>query len=297
MIADGSRQDSREPKFQYGMKILLMLPVVVALLGAIGVWFGWGVVLLLTPILIGVVVARHTKASAAGTFAMVALFYVLVALIAPAFLEIRTPPSRPRCPSNLKQILVSMHVYRDKYGVFPPAYLADESGQLAHSWRVLLLPFLDEQVLYDKYRFDEPWDGPNNRKLASEIIAVYNCPSAPGTPSTNTSYLLVTGEGSAWWKDWAPDIPDFPDGTSNTIAVVEVANSGIHWMEPRDLDISQALRGVNAPAGLCIRSHHPGGASVAMADGSVHFLSDRVSAKSLDAALTAAGGDAAGGNW
>ena len=56
-MAGVQRQNSREPKFQYGMKILLVLPVLVALLGAVGVWFGWGVVLLLMAILVGVAMA------------------------------------------------------------------------------------------------------------------------------------------------------------------------------------------------------------------------------------------------
>jgi prepilin-type processing-associated H-X9-DG protein len=289
--------EKKEPKFQYRLRTLLLLPVAMAVVGAVGVWVGWGAVLLLTPILLGTILLATERVTISQSIAIVAFLYVLIALIAPAFQRVRITPGGPRCPNNLKQILVSMYLYRDDYGVYPPAYLTDESGRPAHSWRVLLLPYFDEHMLYDKYRFDEPWDGPNNRQLASEIIAVYNCPSAPSSPSTDTSYLLVTGKGTAWEEDWAPDFPDVPDGISNTIAVVEVANSGIHWMEPRDLDIDHALRGLNAPAGLCIRSHHPGGASVAMCDGSVHFLPDTISAKSLKALTTAAGEDTPGRDW
>ena len=58
-----------------------------------------------------------------------------------------------------------MQTYRDTYKVFPPAFIADADGKPMHSWRVLLLPYLEQQVFYMRYRFDEPWDSPHNRSL------------------------------------------------------------------------------------------------------------------------------------
>ena len=70
-----------------------------------------------------------------------------------------------------------------------------------HSWRVLLLPFLEQTPLYEKYRFDEPWNGPNNRKLADAIIAIYNCPSddhgGTGNTSPMTNYVAIVGTETA----------------------------------------------------------------------------------------------------
>ena len=274
-----------------------MLPVGIAVMGTVGVWVGWGAVLLLIPICLGIVAAWSGRVTGVGALVVVVLLYVLIALILPAMRAPHGPPLRAYCSNNLKQVLLALHNYHDVYKSFPPAYVADDSGQPMHSWRVLILPFLEEEALYDRYDFDEPWDGPNNRLLASEIIAVYNCPKESGTPSTNTSYLLVTGEGTAWRDDGAPSFADMPDGSSKTIAVAEVANSGIHWMEPRDLDMNQALRGINAPAGLCIRSSHPDGAQVGMADGSVHYLPNDISPASLTALLTADGEDSPGNDW
>ncbi len=101
-----------------------------------------------------------------------------------------------------------------------------------HSWRVLLLPYLDQQALYDQYRFDEPWDGRHNRKLADNIGHVYNC-SGEQSPAgqkrrTMTSYVAVVGPETMWPGSQSTKLSDIGDGTSNTLMVVEIANSGIH---------------------------------------------------------------------
>src|SRR5262249_40592874 len=80
------------------------------------------------------------------------------------------------CSGHFTTIAVAMDQYHQWYGHFPPAYRTDASGKPAHSWRVLLLEFLDHE-LYAKYRFDEPWDGPNNRKLESRMPSYYACPA------------------------------------------------------------------------------------------------------------------------
>lgn len=81
----------------------------------------------------------------------------------------REAARRAQCSNNLKQIAFSLHSYHDRYGCFPPAYIADEEGKPMHSWRVLILPFIEEQALYDRYAFTEPWDGPSNRRLAGPV--------------------------------------------------------------------------------------------------------------------------------
>ena len=80
------------------------------------------------------------------------------------------PPLREKrhqveCAANLTKIGLAMHAYHEAYGCFPPAFVADTRGRPMHSWRVLILPFAGERALYEAYRFDEPWDGPNNRHL------------------------------------------------------------------------------------------------------------------------------------
>ncbi len=207
------------------------------------------------------------------------------------------PSRRSQCKNNLKQIALALYNYHDLYGSLPPAFVADASGRPMHSWRVLLLPFLDHAPLYNRYRFDEPWDGPNNKKLADTILAIYNCPSddhgGTGTPSTMTNYVAIVGSETAWPESGTTTFKDFSDGVPNTLLVVEVANSGIHWMEPRDLHLLQMAPTINAKSGQGISSRHTGGANVLAADGSTRFIPDRLSAEDLRAWLTAHGADVA----
>jgi len=96
-----------------------------------------------------------------------------------------------QCLNNMKQIALGVLNYCSDKGHWPPAYIADEDGVPMHSWRVLILEYMeDDRALFKKYRFDEPWDGPNNRKLIKEIPWVYQCPEQIAAPG-HTRYSVV----------------------------------------------------------------------------------------------------------
>ena len=187
-----------------------------------------------------------------------------------------------QCSNNLKQIAIALHNYHDVYKSFPPAYIADENGRRMHSWRVLILPFLEQQPLYDAYRFDEPWDGPNNRKLLTHMSRAYSCSSHQPSSfaQTHTSYLAVVGNNTAWPGQRAIGFSDILDGSSSSLLVCETSDPQVSWMEPTDIDYADAIelltsRDPNRCSGHISRtffyewSH---GRNVALADGSVHFL-------------------------
>src|SRR5262245_34901715 len=166
----------------------------------------------------------------------------------------REDARRSNCKGQLKQIGLALLNYREIYGRFPPPYLADASGRPAHSWRVLILPFLGAEPLYGSYRFDEPWDGPHNSKLADGILlhkdySPLHCPSdKPESGKLNplmTSFLAVVGPGTVWQEGKSVKQRDVTDDPDATLLVVEVANSGVHWMEPRDLHILQMAPTIN----------------------------------------------------
>ncbi|HUG92760.1 MAG TPA: DUF1559 domain-containing protein, partial [Planctomycetaceae bacterium] len=192
---------------------------------------------------------RHAIAVAllaAGLYAAALLLFLPVTTSSP-------PTSRRTvCKNNLHQIGVALYSYHDRYGSFPPAYLADENGRQMHSWRVLLLPYLDEEARYEKYRFDEPWGGPNNRRLAVQTPSAYCCPSDNRLRNRDealTSYLAVTDPGAAFNGDRAAALDDIRDGPAKTLLVVESPGPPMHWMQPDDLAPDELVRLLAADPG------------------------------------------------
>jgi hypothetical protein len=229
-----------------------------------------------------------------GCAGVIGLTWCLLVSYLPGLLHYDHGPAyrRVECINNLKHITLALQNYHDAHGTFPPAYFADKNGRPMHSWRVLILPFMDEGKLYDQYDFNEPWDGPNNSKLAAKIPRVFQCPSNYGREQSQmTSYVVVVGPETAWPGEKATKLADMTDGSSNTILVVEVADSGIHWMEPRDFHVLQMSTAVNATSGQGISSKHPGIAHVSLADGSTRSVSQDWSPQTLKALLTINGGE------
>lgn len=200
-----------------------------------------------------------------------------------------------QCNGHLKQLGVALHNYHSQNGCFPPPYIADESGNPMHSWRVLLLPYMGCQDLYDRYRFDEPWNSPHNRELERNMPPVLRCPSAQSkSGNTNTSYVAVIGPGLLFDPARVNRIADVANGLSNTIAIVESTGpqgAGIPWMAPADLDLDTMNPVINGIPGPAIASTHAHGAGILTADGAAHFIKEGISAQTLRAMLTIAGDD------
>jgi prepilin-type processing-associated H-X9-DG protein len=207
---------------------------------------------------------------------------------------------RAWCGNNIKQIGLAMHNYHAAYGAFPPAYVADDSGRQLHSWRVLLLPFLEMQSLYDRYRFDEPWDGPHNITLLREMPEVFVCPANPASgpaPSTWTSYVVIRGAATMFPGAKSVSLEQVTDGLAFTIAVVEVTNVRIPWTKPEDLDLHTMSLQINDRDKPSVSSNHPGGANSVFADGAYHALRESISGIRLRALATIAGGETVSPDW
>ena len=222
------------------------------------------------------------------------LLLLLLALLPPS-----TPRPRPhaQCMNSLKLIGLALHNYHDEHGALPPAVMRGPDGTPWHSWRVLLLPYLDQPGLFKEYRFDEPWNGPHNRTLAEKMQwpYVFQCPADRNATRESTNYLAVVGDRTLWPEGRSLTFGDVPDGISETILVVEVADSGIHWMEPRDLEFDAMEFSINAQDGPGIRGHHPGEerwgpdgpprAFVLMGDGSIRALDTETAPESIQSML------------
>ena len=129
-----------------------------------------------------------------------------------------------------------------------------------HSWRVLILPFLDQKSLYDQYDLREPWDGPNNSKLLNSMPSCFACPNLPRSLPNLTNYAVITGPGTMFPEAGSVKLADVTDGLPETLMVVEVARLDIPWTAPIDLDIRTMSLKMNDPGRPGISSPHTVGA-------------------------------------
>lgn len=199
--------------------------------------------------------------------------------------------ARTKCASNLKQIATALLQYESMYGSFPPAYVADKNGKPMHSWRVLLLPHLGHQDLYDRYRFDEPWDSPRNRRISDLAIGLYQCPGQPAGREPVTNYMMVVGPHTISDGRDGRKVAEITDGLKDTILLVEVADSVVWWAEPEDLRFDMLNFTINGGKRQEISSYHSGGVNAVFCDASVRFLKDSMNPELVKAMITIDAGE------
>ena len=107
---------------------------------------------------------------------MLACIGILVGLLLPAVQAAREAARRMQCSNNMKQIALAMHNYEAVYKAFPPAYTTDANGQPLHSWRTLLLPYMEQQALYSQIDLNKPWDDPVNLPFSQVVITHLRLP-------------------------------------------------------------------------------------------------------------------------
>ena len=218
---------------------------------------------------------------------------VLLAVFAPSVRHMRRLTLQVQCQNNLKQIALALHNYHDVHKAFPSATTyADDSTPL-HSWRVAIVPYLEQQPFYDRYDYREPWNGPNNSLLGDDIpdtwyekdgtpfVTVlcppwYRCPGAPKSQNrwlTNYVMLIDDRPGKPNGPPNRPGSvpPSFDD--KSAVIIIEIADSDIHWMEPRDVLLSELSMKINDRTKRSLSSYH-GGACVVHADGTVEILDE-----------------------
>jgi prepilin-type processing-associated H-X9-DG protein len=209
---------------------------------------------------------------------------VLVALLLPAVQAAREAARRAQCSNNLKQIGVALLNYESANGALPPATFTDDHGKPMKSWRVAVLPYLEEQSLFQQYDSKQPWDSPQNRALGNRPMPSFRCPS-DGDAAANlgqTNYVRVVGKDTVGgMPNEAVKSSDITNGSSNTIMLVEVCGLNINWEEPRDITVDELMDLVAKRQA----SRHVGGFNVLMADGSVHFISYDIDPETLRAQL------------
>ncbi len=199
-----------------------------------------------------------------------------VALYWPVFSGAGEASRRSICRNNLKQIGLALHDYHDAYASFPPAHVVDEKGTPLYSWRVLLLPYLEQKALYSEWDATQAWDSPANRRLSDTVLSVYTCPnSTDAGPYTN--YIAPVGSDSVFPGTETITFDDITDPPHQTIMVAEMTGEQIPWAAPFDERISfEAVNSVGA-----VGSKHVGGMHVLFCDGGAGFVLDTVDATAL----------------
>ncbi len=184
----------------------------------------------------------------------VAMIGVLVALLLPAVQAARAAARRAQSINNMKQIGLAILNYESAFGKFPARASFADDGKPLLSWRVHVLPFLEEKPLYDQFHLDEPWDSEHNKQLIGQMPAVFRSPASTSSPG-KTNYLLPVGPGTMFEGQEPLRIRELVDGTSKTFLLVEANDDeAVTWTKPQDwtYDPDNPLRGLGGiqPGGI-----------------------------------------------
>jgi hypothetical protein len=213
--------------------------------------------------------------------------------------------------NKLKIIGMAMHRYHLEYNCFPPAAIVGPDGKPWHSWRVLLLPFIGQEALYNEYKLDEPWNGPNNQRLLEKTPDLYSDPIYGENKDFLTHYAAITGRGMAFWADGprfdgtdldlskvvGMRLAAFRDGTSATLIVGPVGpERAIPWTKPEDVVVAVDSPRPGLPGGFAFpyptRKGHAG--PFLCGDGTVLTIPAGIDSEVFHAALTRSGREIVG---
>lgn len=200
---------------------------------------------------------REAEVKQQGTAVQVAVRVKLdLSAVTATTAEVQERANRRRSANNLKQIGIALHMFHDTYNQFPPAATCSKDGKPLLSWRVMILPFIEQENLYKQFNLNEPWDSEHNKKLLDKMPKLY-APLGVKTKEPHTTfYQVFVGPGTIFEADKRMGLRPFPvagldpgqvfaanprvhiasimDGTSNTFMVVE-AGEPVPWTKPDDL--------------------------------------------------------------
>ena len=245
---------------------------------------------------------------------VIAIIGLLTAMLLPAVQAAREAARRAQCLGNLRQISMALHNYHATHGTFPPGGIEPRfSRRHAHrrqlAWSAMLLPFLEQSAVHGSIDFGKPFDAQENAAAAAVVLPIYICPSTPRNEYLiegrgPTDYGGIFGERitspnnppkGVMLYDRAISLAEIPDGASNTLIVAEDANwPDGQWINARN--VFEVAFPINRAPGFenDIRSQHPGGAQMALCDGSARFVSESIDLRVLAALCTRAGGELVG---
>jgi hypothetical protein len=239
------------------------------------------ILMMLAPVRDG----RHLTISLQEDVPQLALLSVMSRMPFPAVFQARGTARRVQSVNNLKRIGLAMHNYHDAYRGLPDPAIRDKDGKPLLSWRVALLPFVEEARLYQEFRLDEPWDSEHNLALVEKMPDVYRHPASTA-PAGHTVYQAIVGEEIGLRPEGNTGFGEFRDGLSNSILVAEIEDEfAVPWTKPEDVAID-----ADDPWPR-LGGHHTEGVTVLFGDGSVRLIPYWLEPEKLWHLLTRAGGE------
>jgi prepilin-type N-terminal cleavage/methylation domain-containing protein len=203
---------------------------------------------------------RRTARAAAFTLiellVVIAIIAILIGLLLPAIQKVREAGARTQCQNNLRQIAVALHNYHEAFGILPPGTRGSVN---LLSFHVFILPYLEQDIIYNQFNFKKYYDDPANLPLGTHRISTYLCPDGTqlytqygagewangvitftthyygvagpvgNNPQTGVAYsVLTTDQGNdatqgMLYMDSEVRLTDVTDGTSNTLMVGEMS--------------------------------------------------------------------------
>jgi uncharacterized protein (TIGR03067 family) len=194
--------------------------------------------------------------------------------------RVAQPADMQASHNNLRQIGLAMHNYHDANRRFPAAAIYSPDGKPLLSWRVALLPYIEQGALYRQFKLDEPWDSAHNKKLLEKMPRLY-APVGGAEPKErhSTYYRVFTGPGTVFEGTRGQTLVSITDGTSNTALAVE-ASEAVPWTKPDEIAF-EARKDLPKLGGL-----FRGGFHLLMADGSVLWVGRTFDAATLRNVIT-----------
>jgi hypothetical protein len=206
-------------------------------------------------------------------------------LIASAAKRTQAAAGRTQSMNNIKQMALALHNYHDANGSFPPTGNLGKDNKPLLSWRVHILPYIEQDNLYKQFKLDEPWDSETNKALIEKMPAIFKSP-AQKLDDGKTTYLAPMAKDTVIAPGKGTRIADITDGTSNTIMIVESSDdAAVIWTKPDDLDTA------GAEVLKKLLGHYETGFIAGFADGSVRFVGKAIDMPMLKALFTRNGGE------
>jgi hypothetical protein len=237
---------------------------------------------------------RWVVASAVTVILLGCFVFAAVQLGGNTMNRFTTNRERSSSIKNLEKIANALNAYAADHGSYPPPVVRDANNVKLHSWRVLILPYLGEEALYNRFRLDKPWSDPDNMSVASEMPAVFRHPQGNASGLYRESaYYLITGPGTLFPPSGPLGPNRVADAPSQTILLIEgvpLVPSGM-WTEPIDLDFNQMSGQIGSSPGIDPGGLLDGGAAMATIDGRGHFVPDTMMPSIFRALVTPSGGE------